>query len=94
MNNESIIKNGFRLKSLEVVNHRILGTNTFNFIDEKDNSDSIYFSVLIGSNGTGKSELFRFLLELVRGVYWMQDGSKINLNCFFFFTILEFGCSL
>ncbi len=86
MSSKSVIYNGFKLKSLEIKGHPILGDNTFNFIDEKDSSESIYFTVLIGSNGTGKSELFRCLLELFRGVYQMKDRS---FSVQYFFT-LEF----
>ncbi|MCH2231661.1 MAG: AAA family ATPase [Crocinitomicaceae bacterium] len=86
MNSKSIIHNGFKLKSLDIKEHPILGNNTFNFIDESDSSKSIYFTVLIGSNGTGKSELFRCLLELFRGVYQIKDR---NFSVQYFFT-LEF----
>ena len=86
MSSKSIIHNGFKLKSLDIKGHPILGDNTFNFIDENDSSESIYFTVLIGSNGTGKSELFRCLLELFRGVYQMRDRS---FSVQYFFT-LEF----
>ena len=74
MTRKSIIHNGFKLKSLEVRKHEILGTNTFDFIDESDESDSVYFSVIIGPNGTGKSELFRLLLTLLRGMF--QNANK------------------
>lgn len=86
MSSKSVIHNGFKLKSLDIKGHPILGDNTFNFIDENDSSESIYFTVLIGSNGTGKSELFRCLLELFRGVYQMRDR---NFSVQYFFT-LEF----
>lgn len=64
--------NGFKLISLDVVNHKILGTNTFNFVDYNDNPDSVYFSVIIGSNGTGKSELLKLILQLFRNIC-LQD---------------------
>jgi energy-coupling factor transporter ATP-binding protein EcfA2 len=86
MSSKSIIHNGFKLKSLDIKGHPILGDNTFNFIDEDDSTESIYFTVLIGSNGTGKSELFRCLLELFRSVYQMRDRS---FSVQYFFT-LEF----
>lgn len=59
---------GFKLKSLEVTENPILGSNTFDFLDESDNLESLYFSVIIGPNGTGKSELFKFLLVLFKGI--------------------------
>lgn len=86
MSSKSVIYNGFKLKSLDIKGHPVLGDNTFKFIDESDSSESIYFTVLIGSNGTGKSELFRCLLELFRGIYQMKDRS---FSVQYFFT-LEF----
>lgn len=80
---KSVINNGFKLKSLDLKHHPVLGNNTFNFIDEKDCSDFIYFTVLIGPNGTGKSELFRCLLELFRGIYQMKDGNNYSAQYFF-----------
>lgn len=68
MHSKSIIYKGFKLKSLDIKGHPVLGNNTFNFIDESDNLESLYFSVLIGPNGTGKSELFKFLLVLFKGI--------------------------
>ena len=79
---KSIIQNGFKLDSLEVTDHPILGNNTFNFLDKEDDSNSIYFTVLIGSNGTGKSELLKLILHLFRGVY-LIGGNRFRVNYFF-----------
>ncbi|WP_435260963.1 AAA family ATPase [Tenacibaculum sp. nBUS_03] len=73
MESESVIHSGFKLKSLVIKGHPVLGNNTFNFLDENDISESIYFSVLIGPNGTGKSQLFRCLMELFRGIYQFHN---------------------
>lgn len=86
MSSKSIIYNGFKLKSLDLKGHPVLGDNTFIFLDENDSSESIYFTVLIGSNGTGKSELFSCLLELFRGIFQSKDRS---FSVQYFFT-LEF----
>ena len=70
---------GFKLISLELINHKILGTNTFNFVDYNDNPESIYFSVIIGSNGTGKSELLKLILLLFRNIC-LQDINQRFFN--------------
>jgi predicted ATPase len=59
---------GFKLISLEVIGHNILGTNTFNFVDPLDKPDSIYTTVIIGPNGTGKSELLSVILYIFRNI--------------------------
>lgn len=67
---------GFKLISLELANHKILGTNKFQFVNNKDNINSLYFTVIIGANGTGKSELLKVLLNILRGMhlYEKEEG--------------------
>ncbi len=59
---------GFKLISLELVGHNILGSNTFNFVDPLDKPESIYTTVIIGPNGTGKSELLSVILYIFRNI--------------------------
>jgi predicted ATPase len=75
---------GFKLISLEVNNHKILGVNTFNFIQEEDNNDSIYATILIGPNGTGKSEILKLIINIFRNLSLLKNGQKEkNLGCQF-----------
>ena len=61
---------GFRIVSLNVKNHPILGTNDFTFYDGDDNEEkSPYFTIIIGPNGTGKSEILKCLLLIWRDFY-------------------------
>jgi predicted ATPase len=76
--------NGFKLVSLEIHKHKILGTNTFNFIQAEDNNDSIYSTILIGPNGTGKSEVLKLIVNIFRNLSLLKNGQKEkNLNCYF-----------
>ena len=82
-----VSKNGFKLKSLEVRRHPVLGTNHFDFLDENDQTDDIYFSVFIGPNGTGKSELFKLLISIFRGVFQNISEDKSNFRPNFLFSL-------
>lgn len=75
---------GFKLISLEVHNHKILGTNTFNFVQEDDKNDFIYTTILIGPNGTGKSEVLKLIINIFRNLSLLKNGQKEkNLGCQF-----------
>lgn len=72
---------GFRIINLSVRDHPVLGTNTFKFFDNNDDDkNSPYFTVLIGPNGTGKSEILRCLLLVWRDFYqkFVQNDSKLK----------------
>ncbi|MDO1499096.1 hypothetical protein Q2T40_01855 [Winogradskyella maritima] len=60
---------GFRIINLQVKNHYILKSNDFKFYDSNDGDVGPYFTVIIGANGTGKSEILRCLLEIWRDFY-------------------------
>lgn len=70
--------NGFKLLSLELHNNSLIckdSSITYNFIDDEDFQDEIYSTVIIGSNGTGKSNLFRVIILLFKDIY-----DHININ--------------
>jgi len=66
--------NGFKLINLELIENKLLGTITYDFIDEIDDEGHIYTTVIIGPNGTGKSNLFRTIIELFRELYSLREG--------------------
>lgn len=83
MNNSKKLKMnaGFRIRELKLFNHHILGTNSFRFYDERDeDKGSPYFSVIIGPNGTGKSEILRCLLQILRDFYqnYLDSDKRIK----------------
>jgi predicted ATPase len=67
---------GFKLISLELKNNILMGKNDlfYNFIEPDDNQKEIYTTVLIGANGTGKSNLFRIIIELFKDLYDLKIG--------------------
>tara|TARA_R110000751_G_scaffold126574_4_gene228508 strand:+ start:12000 stop:13556 length:1557 start_codon:yes stop_codon:yes gene_type:complete len=78
---------GFRIISLKLTKHPILGTNNFRFYDDEDNEkNSPYFTIIIGPNGTGKSEILKCLLLIWRDFYqnFMPEESRYEPLHFFF----------
>jgi len=70
---------GFRIQNLSLINHPILGTNEFRFYDGDDkDEDSPYFTIIIGPNGTGKSEILKCLILIWRDFYqyFVEEGSR------------------
>lgn len=77
----------FRLLSFQTVKHPILNDVKIDFCVNDDflnENEQIYSSVVIGQNGTGKSELLRYIASVFRELYnYKQDrlnGLVINHN--------------
>lgn len=74
--------NGFKLISLYLENNTLLckGSKIFyDFIENDDPQSSIYSTVIIGPNGTGKSNLFRIIILLLKELY---DQSQLNARSY------------
>ena len=71
---------GFKLISLYIQGNKLLSKSelNYNFIEPSDSQKSIYTTVIIGANGTGKSNLFRIIIELFKQLYDLKDGKKIR----------------
>lgn len=80
---------GFRILNLSLTDHPILGTNQFKFYDDNDNDkNSPYFTIIIGPNGTGKSEILRCLLLIWRDFYqYFTDEEPQHQPLHFFYTL-------
>ncbi|WP_179019047.1 AAA family ATPase [Winogradskyella forsetii] len=82
---------GFRIINLSLTNHPILGTNEFKFYDGDDNDDnSPYFTIIIGPNGTGKSEILKCLLLIWRDFYQYFIDEESQYKPLQFFYTLEY----
>jgi hypothetical protein len=68
---------GFKLISLDLRDTTIMGKSKlfYSFVEPKDEQNSIYTTVIIGANGTGKSNLFRIIIELLKE---LEDLGKDN----------------
>jgi len=71
---------GFKLLSLELTNNSLLGTINYRFYEDSDEQKEIYTTVLIGPNGTGKSNVLRIVIELFRELYVYQRTEKVQLS--------------
>ncbi|CAM1346125.1 AAA family ATPase [Tenacibaculum crassostreae] len=74
--------NGFKLISLDLRENSLTGKSKlhYNFIDNDDSQDIIYTTVIIGPNGTGKSNLFRIIIELLKELNDLSRGKNRTYN--------------
>ena len=62
----------FRLISLTIANHKVLGDNKFVFDNDyglNDQQEDIYSTVIIGANGIGKSFLLKVIVDIFNYIY-------------------------
>jgi AAA15 family ATPase/GTPase len=76
MDKSGLVNRGLRVISLELDDNPLFPTSKlfYNFIDEGDNSEAIYTTIIIGPNGTGKSNLFRIVIELFKELNDLKTG--------------------
>lgn len=69
---------GFKLLSLELRGNSLMGQSDlfYSFVDPTDDQNTIYTSVIIGANGTGKSNLFRIVIELLKELNDLNKGKN------------------
>jgi predicted ATPase len=90
---------GFKLISLELRENTLVGTIHYEFIENIDKPDEIYTSVIIGENGTGKSNMFRIIIMLFKELHDLSHGrarsynvdGRFNLKYSFRGSIFEFS---
>jgi predicted ATPase len=71
---------GFKLICLDLRENSLVGTILYEFIENTDKADEIYTSVIIGENGTGKSNLFRIVILLFKELYDLGQGRARSYN--------------
>jgi len=68
-------KVGFKIIELEVVNNPFIGNLKLDFCDNLEELEDYPFSsILIGPNGTGKSNILRTLINLFREIYTLVNS--------------------
>lgn len=79
------VRDSFRLKRLLLKDHYVFNDIDLNFCEKKDlNSNQIFFTTLIGPNGTGKSEILKEILWLFRSLHFRSQGKKDFTRGYFF----------
>jgi predicted ATPase len=72
----------FRLLSLELQKNSLMGKSSlyYEFNDDSEGAEGIYTTVIIGPNGTGKSNLFRIIIEILKELYDLSIGREKSLG--------------
>jgi predicted ATP-binding protein involved in virulence len=55
----------FKLLKLEITNHAYFGDISLNFVDEEEEPFGPYTTLVIGPNGTGKSQILASIIEIL-----------------------------
>ncbi|WP_298895748.1 AAA family ATPase [uncultured Psychroserpens sp.] len=83
---------GFRIISLVLKEHKIFKDLSIEFSDVEDQFDKQpYISLLIGSNGTGKSNLLRAISDIFRELYSIKTTDKRS-NSITGFFLIKYEC--
>jgi len=74
--------NGFKLLSLHLSGNSLMNKSNlfYNFVEPDDKQENIYTTVIIGPNGTGKSNLFRIIIELMKELHDLSKGKNRTYN--------------
>ena len=74
--------NGFKLLSLHLRENSLMNKSKlfYSFIEPDDEQKSIYTTVIIGPNGTGKSNLFRIVIELIKELHDLSKAKNRSYN--------------
>ncbi len=80
---------GFRIISLDLKNHKIFDNLSIDFTDTNDKGliKQPYISLVIGSNGTGKSNLLRVIIDIFREINSLKETDKRSNSLTGFFRI-------
>jgi predicted ATPase len=73
---------GFKLISLDLRDNALMNKSDlfYDFIDSEDKQELIYSTIIIGANGTGKSNLFRIIIELFKELNDLKEGGTRSYN--------------
>jgi len=70
--------NSFRLVSLELLNHKLLENIKIDFFKKQDIINGPITTLIIGPNGTGKSEILRALIQIFRELEYEKNEKKFK----------------
>jgi predicted ATPase len=65
-----------RLHSIEIFKHSFFKPQKFDFVNDKDSKEGPYVTLLIGPNGTGKSQVLELIIEIFNILAASQEKRK------------------
>lgn len=78
----------FKLLKLKLVDHHFFGDIDFTFVNEGEENEGPYITMIIGPNGVGKSQLLRIVLDIFNGLASAQETGKLNYKFPYLFSII------
>jgi predicted ATP-dependent endonuclease of OLD family len=70
------MKKDFKINRLRIKDHFIFNDIDVNFIDKNDKPKQLYTSIIIGPNGTGKSNLLKLIIQLFAELNYLRTTNK------------------
>ena len=55
----------FKLLKLDISKHAYFGDISLNFVNEEEEHNGLYTTLIIGPNGTGKSQILAAIIEIL-----------------------------
>lgn len=74
----------FRLHSLSILKHPILGNIHLEFCSELGDPQGVYTSVIIGANGIGKSNLLKTIVEIFCCLESLHENKEFEVPRYYF----------
>ena len=75
---ESVVINHLRILSLELFDHKILNDIKIDFLENETSEDAPFSTLIIGPNGTGKSEILKALIQIFRELEYEKFDKRFN----------------
>lgn len=77
-------KRMFRLNSLTLLHHPVIGNIHLDFCHNNEETHDVYTSVIIGANGIGKSYLLRAIAEIFCCLESLYDEKEPTVPQYYF----------
>lgn len=77
----------FKITKLNIIKHPFFKKLEFNFVNKGEENNGPYISLLIGPNGTGKSQVFSAVIEIFNILFASHDKKRLVQKFAFDFSI-------
>ena len=77
-----------KITRVKFSNHPVLNDSEINLVDKTEFNNQEYISLIIGQNGTGKSQLLEAITTFINSIYRFKDNLEL------FKTDIKYGIEI